>query len=218
MLGNISRHVNAAIQADAHSIISFCRLHLSLPEDDYQAWKVLLYWVAKRCLPKEATDSELLLVHSWALGEKYDIADFQDEVMLALLIRCAGKSMGIDAIRNAFVETETDSQLSYLMAEELLYRLGQADGKVGAMTEDEIDGIVEAFVESLAGFAATVLKVRRRCANYGEGWYRRFVRRKGDQYGRWKSFMVGDALMVRGRAVDHEALYHQPEDDKDEDQ
>ncbi|KAF7187489.1 hypothetical protein HII31_11113 [Pseudocercospora fuligena] len=61
---------------------------LSFPEDDVEAWKVLVCWTMKRISSVDILDPDAgpeLAAKCWVLGDKYDIVRFQDEAMTAIL-------------------------------------------------------------------------------------------------------------------------------------
>ena len=65
---------------------------MKFAEDDPGAWKMLLYWKIKGSLPllqdvPSYGGQQLLYTRAWILGDKYDIGEFQDLVMLELLQR-----------------------------------------------------------------------------------------------------------------------------------
>jgi hypothetical protein len=103
VLENASRYFKAGIKLrlstfppDRHRRVLF------YPTADYEAWKVLAYWMVKQRLPPVEELTESLLVSSWLLGEDYVIPDFQDEVMLALLIYYDENHAGPKHIKNTF--------------------------------------------------------------------------------------------------------------------
>lgn len=64
---------------------------LRFPDDPVDVWQLLIYWMVEGQLPpecndeKESAEPQLVLIRGWILGDKYDIPQFQNEVMLALL-------------------------------------------------------------------------------------------------------------------------------------
>ncbi|KAK5702638.1 hypothetical protein LTR97_003584 [Elasticomyces elasticus] len=122
---------------------------LKFPEDNLTAWKVLLFWMMKHGLPRDANlvtmvDTEgkchpldhVISVRCWALGDKYGIPTFQDFVMLELLdhLECYGSNLV--TVREAFQSTTPGSPLRELMAEEVVLCLGS-----GSMEFEELDAL-----------------------------------------------------------------------------
>ncbi|KAK4963051.1 hypothetical protein LTR10_000679 [Elasticomyces elasticus] len=111
---------------------------LAFPEDDVQAWKVLLYWIVKHKLPKNEEllkggiaemdgkeryiNPRSLCISCWALGDQYCIAAFQDQIMLELLLSVEGQpfTIAITDVVEAFEMTRPGSVLRELMVEELV--------------------------------------------------------------------------------------------------
>lgn len=198
-LSNISRELVANVEPQHDKTIN-----LALREDDHQAWIILLHWAFARRLPEDAEDCPLLLVHSWALVEKYNVVDFQDEAMFALLSWCNNESADVETIEKAFESTAPGSKLRHLMAEELLYRVESGEGDDHELSNEGIDNFLKTSKLDHVTFATDILKARKRCA-LDEYYFQRFKKKKGNRSGKWKTFMVGDALMVHGRAAECEA-------------
>ena len=111
---------------------------ITLPQDIYQAWKVLLHWIATRRLPEHVADDELLLIRCWALGERHGIEEFQDEAMLALLLWCEDFHLDMDTIERGLSSTRPGSKLRRLVAEELIFNIDAvAEPAAGLETKGE---------------------------------------------------------------------------------
>jgi hypothetical protein len=52
---------------------------------NHEAWKLLLYWLLYHGLPESTDMTVNLLVNSWALGEKLELYDFMDDIMVHLM-------------------------------------------------------------------------------------------------------------------------------------
>ncbi|KAK5688472.1 hypothetical protein LTS10_000450 [Elasticomyces elasticus] len=123
---------------------------LTFPEDDLTAWKVLLCWMMKHDLPRDAnlvtrSDTEgecqplnhIISVRCWALGDKYGISTFQDFIMLELLDALESDSPQLSTVREAFDSTTPGSPLRELLAEEIVMRFN-----MGLEDLDALDGLV----------------------------------------------------------------------------
>lgn len=66
---------------------------LRFPEDNLDAWKLLMFWMTQKRVPEvyellEPDDCDpSYLVRCWCLGDKYQLPLFQDAVMHQLLYR-----------------------------------------------------------------------------------------------------------------------------------
>ncbi|KAK5132407.1 hypothetical protein LTR08_009090 [Meristemomyces frigidus] len=102
---------------------------LRFPDDDIEAWKVLLFWLMRREFPRKAmTGKEELAVSCWVLGDRYGISRFQDEAMLSLLKTMDTAWLGREAIISAFKGTPPGSMLRRAVAEEVVNNLDQGQG------------------------------------------------------------------------------------------
>ncbi|KAK5740251.1 hypothetical protein LTR17_004752 [Elasticomyces elasticus] len=125
---------------------------LTFPEDDFRAWKVMLYWMVKHELPvaddipycplSNEAENECIAtwVTCWIMGDKYGIPVFQNLVMIELIFevdQIGPPTLGI--IKFCFENTPPGSLLRELMAEELAMLLAT---KVDAKKLDLFDGIV----------------------------------------------------------------------------
>lgn len=93
---------------------------LEFPEDPVDAWEALLFWIFTKSLPEDLINttqvrdeetSQLLLVQCWILGDKYEIVDFQDHIMIELLDLSTDKFISLQAAEEAFKKTLTGSKL-----------------------------------------------------------------------------------------------------------
>ncbi|KAK5688473.1 hypothetical protein LTS10_000451 [Elasticomyces elasticus] len=145
---------------------------ISFPEDNLEAWKVLLYWMITHKLPKAAelllqqfefegeeheedkkeeedkkdeedetrTDTDhKLCIRCWALGDKYDVPDFQDLIMLELLRSIELEPIQLDEIKEGIECTGPGSKLRDLMAEELAREVSAGDIETSEL--DAFDGV-----------------------------------------------------------------------------
>ncbi|KAK3619034.1 hypothetical protein LTR56_024289 [Elasticomyces elasticus] len=132
---------------------------LRFPEDDVDVWGILLYWMLIKELPEtalgtramkdqELAEFELLLVRCWAVGERYQVPQFQDLVMLELLVflyRGHSPLIGLVTLKEAFATTPPGRPMRKLVARNVAQQLrGQSlhhndldmfDGIAGCMAE-----------------------------------------------------------------------------------
>ena len=129
---------------------------LRFPEDDAEAWKVLLHFVIRGTLPtiphSDGGDHmSLQFVRCWCLGDKYCVPAFQDLTMVELLKYCESKAPLVGTIKDAFDNTPPGSRLRILMAECAVesfydrrwYDLGELD------KFDDTVGFTSAFAQAL---------------------------------------------------------------------
>ncbi|RMZ09161.1 hypothetical protein D0862_03693 [Hortaea werneckii] len=87
-------------------------------EDDHDAWAVFVFWMMNTFnIAKEGLKPDLL-IKSWVLGDKYEIPQFQDQIMLELLFIFEGESATEDIIELGSRLSPAGSLLKRLIAEE----------------------------------------------------------------------------------------------------
>lgn len=93
-----------------------------LPEDDLAAWKVLLSWMMPREHPEHEvlTGPNLLGVRCWVLGDKYNIPEFLDKAMLALLVSVVDNAMATEVYREVADHSPPASPSRALVAEDAI--------------------------------------------------------------------------------------------------
>lgn len=109
---------------------------LRLPDDNVEAWKVMLYAHITRSLPalfstagqhdEEGEAYLSLLVHCWLLGAKYGAAQFQDLVMAEILENASDQMLPRSTIvlaATSHVQSPSMTKLFALMAIEEARRL-----------------------------------------------------------------------------------------------
>ncbi|KAK1062672.1 hypothetical protein LTR74_010128 [Friedmanniomyces endolithicus] len=200
LLEQLSDYFRSALQTDTFAEGEEGRLHF--PEDNLNAWKVLLHWVFTRTVPHwdkdddgMTIDIELqnLLIDCWVLGDKYHIYNSQNEVMVELLWYYSWH-IGEEAVFKRGVElTSSDSKLRRLMAEGIV-GIMEADQPYSGL--DQYDGMrfLEDYVRAKAqydedgdnhGFAQVVFGDESEATlETGPG-------------GRWKDYLVGDTIPNR---------------------
>lgn len=104
---------------------------LRFPEDDGEAWKLLLFWIFKCELPdysqvKTSSLGEcdrllILFVHCWILGDKYQLPKFQDLIMLELLLKLQDTTLRGFALQKAVETTPPGSKLRQLAVRETVF-------------------------------------------------------------------------------------------------
>lgn len=112
------------------------RLHF--PDDDAEAWEVLLFWMLKRKIPDLGSEEQVLIA-SWALGDKYGIVAFQDEVMLETLKIFNDEWVLEETIAKAIRLCAPGSKMHKLVAEELVLQVYD----VGMVDRDELPSMIE---------------------------------------------------------------------------
>lgn len=99
---------------------------LHFPEDDTEAWKVLVFWMIMKRLPEKATentgkeDRTALLIYCWVLGDKYGLPEFQDVAMLELLFRSRRCWMDAEHVELIADNTMSGSKLRRLAVGEVV--------------------------------------------------------------------------------------------------
>ncbi|KAI6790266.1 hypothetical protein KC332_g18385 [Hortaea werneckii] len=115
-LESVSEYFRKALRQD--SFKEGRTRQIDFPEDDYDAWTVLVFWMMKTFdIAKEELTPELL-IKSWVLGDKYEIPEFQDQIMLELLFTFEEDYATEDIIRLGSGLSPTGSVLKRLIAEE----------------------------------------------------------------------------------------------------
>ncbi|KAI6891253.1 hypothetical protein KC318_g13908 [Hortaea werneckii] len=90
---------------------------IDFPEDDYDAWAVLMFWMMSAFhIAKDKLKPDLL-IKCWVLGDKYEIPEFQDQIMLELLFMVQYNDTE-DIIRLGSELSPAGSVLKRLIAEE----------------------------------------------------------------------------------------------------
>lgn len=167
---------------------------LRLPEDSVEVWKIISKWIIHREIPETLIEEDLLLaIRCWTTGDKYDIKEFQDAVMLCMLIELSSDSdpsitdpkLSPEMVQVAFENTAVGSPLRNLVVERkvLEYRSEDyQDAQYQKMWEDLrfLDG---------TGFVPHLVKARKEIEDWG-----RLGFTDGGAEGRhtlWRPFMVG---------------------------
>lgn len=130
---------------------------LDVPDDGVEAWKVFLFWLFHRNLPyfgsgknKTQRFKEIdLLVCCWSLGDKYDIPDFQDEVMLMLMECLAVNVVHPHTVNLAFNTSSPDSHMRRIMAEEVAENLREGHWHEEDFKELDGEGFTYEFAKAL---------------------------------------------------------------------
>lgn len=143
---------------------------LKFPEDREDAWRMLVSWKIKGFLPKAYPPTTIegmtmLLIHCWAMGDKYDIKEFQNEAMMRLIMHCEKNFPEQDEIKAVFDFTPEGSPLRRLMAEEL-------DAFLAIIERESLDNMGSypdlSYYDGCAGF---ISELRRAQIRRGRGLY-----------------------------------------------
>ncbi|KAK5702632.1 hypothetical protein LTR97_003578 [Elasticomyces elasticus] len=146
---------------------------LNFPEDDVDAWKMMLFWLVKGDVPSlqeyaevfeewMAYDRQLPLVRCWVLGEKFQLPGFQNGIMAMLQETLSGGRNGnylnLQALQKAFRETNAGSELRLFAAEDIARQLEVPNEVDTCSFEDDFGDV--------AGFAGEIVDaVLRRHGN-----------------------------------------------------
>ncbi|KAK0253278.1 hypothetical protein LTR35_005700 [Friedmanniomyces endolithicus] len=199
LLEQLSDYFNSALQAN--NFVESKEGRLNFPEDDLNAWRVLLHWMFTKTVPHWDKDDEIaideelqnLLIDCWVLGDKYQICAFQNEVMVELLWYYSWHIGEEETFKRGVELTSSASKLRRLMAEGIV-EIMEADHPHSGL--DQYDGMrfLEDYIRAKEqfdedgdnhGFAQVVF------GDESEG-----TLEKGPG-GRWKDYLVGDTLPSR---------------------
>lgn len=120
-------------------------------------------------------------VRCWVIGDKYDMEDFQDEAMLALIKYCETSTLDLDAMKEAVSSPAYGSKLRKLVAEEAVHYQKEDNSACSGDFQD-FDGVgfISEYIEALNAYDDEEIK------------YERLEEKDGDDEPRWKEFMIGD--------------------------
>ncbi|SMR60394.1 unnamed protein product [Zymoseptoria tritici ST99CH_1E4] len=187
---------------------------ISLPEDEYDVWKVLLYWFFNHKLPdsmhartsiysQKPRYLEMaplaphlrLATRCWIAGDKYEIPQFQDAVMLCILrymdaMQWSGKLLEVDVLLLVLDNTVQGSPLQELFVDWVAVRMHTGAGV------DTYEGVLESSKDSKplyerldgTGFYPAML-VKRPMLDMDEALTWRANRSKHDDR-QWTSFFL----------------------------
>ena len=123
------------------------RVVFSLPDDDPEAWRILIYALLSRSLPHmyyvgnaadtDRPEHDTLLVRCWLLGEKYEGRQFQDLIMAEIIERSGIWPIHPRAIAYTAEHAKPTSMLYKFMLEEEAVRLSQTS----ALPAEEDSGL-----------------------------------------------------------------------------
>lgn len=105
---------------------------LRLPDDNAEAWTVLMYTRLARSLPftlaggdrfdkEEVVEFHKLLVRCWILGHKYRALQFQDLIMSELICRAGRCLTLLSVVCVAAKEAVPESKVWWFMVEETVF-------------------------------------------------------------------------------------------------
>ncbi|KAK4895407.1 hypothetical protein LTR27_006471 [Elasticomyces elasticus] len=160
---------------------------LRFPDDDLISWQLLLRWMYQRVVLSGAFENEADLssaMRTWGLGERLDVPDFQNQVMLCILRWLNEYSIDPELIKNVVKSSHPGSPMRTLMAVETAWQLQNHNFEPGVL--GELDG---------HGFLLQVMRVMRdgfECSpDYG-------VCRERIDYGVANKYMLGGGLLGQG--------------------
>ncbi|KAI7134046.1 hypothetical protein KC343_g15997 [Hortaea werneckii] len=115
-LGSASKYFRKALRQD--SFQEGRTGQIDFPEDDYNAWAVLAFWMMNTFNIARKEFKPDLLIKCWVLGDKYEISEFQDQITLELLFYFERHYATEDIIKLCSELSPTGSVLKRLIAEE----------------------------------------------------------------------------------------------------
>lgn len=156
---------------------------LRFPEDDLEAWELMLFWMHKSTLPQEVAYPIMLLCQAWMLGDRYFLQSFQDLVMLELMCFIPGESLSLSNITMVFRGTMPGSALRQIVAEEAWSaRSGGISGDTCMTDFDDLDGAV-----GVTGSMLAAAQKSAQAKENGDAGVHRLTRRD-----MWEKYMVGE--------------------------
>ncbi|KAK5165100.1 uncharacterized protein LTR77_009197 [Saxophila tyrrhenica] len=154
---------------------------LRFPDDNAGSWIMLLWWKAKGNVPTPRCNFRTeTFVQAWIMGDKYDIKDFQDDLMLEIIVHLETNVLDLRTAKLAFENTVPGSPLRTLMAEELADQVRQEDGAKGFQE-------IFSMFEGVVGFTAEVVEALDTYENCGKD---NLKKERSKQH--LARFMVGD--------------------------
>ncbi|KAK5688504.1 hypothetical protein LTS10_000482 [Elasticomyces elasticus] len=160
---------------------------LRFPDDDLISWQLLLRWIYQRVVPISAFENEADLssaMRTWGLGERLDVPEFQNQVMLCILRWLNEYSIDPELIKNVVKSSHPGSPMRTLMAVETAWQLQNHNFEPEVL--GELDG---------HGFLLQVMGMMRdgfECSpDYG-------VSRERIDYGIASKYMLGGGLLGPG--------------------
>lgn len=176
---------------------------LRFPEDDGDAWQVILFWVVKERLPSidqfpgssEAPldrqsggeDVQMNLYQSWILADKYLMPKLQNAIMRKLLSNLEVNYQGKDSAERALQGHTPSSIIGRLASEGLVERLyGGHNGENPEFLNslDGVPGAVLSIATALENFCRTSVTPDD-CEEFRKSWPNR-----EEPSEVWKEFMV----------------------------
>lgn len=117
---------------------------LRFPEDDRDAWELLLSWIFTRQIPHrirgdtEESVTSLCLVDCYVLADKYLIPKLQNAIMIELIFRRETTNLPVEAARQALSTAPPESHLRRFAMEELMSQVG-----VRALTVTKLESVLD---------------------------------------------------------------------------
>ncbi|KAK5121394.1 hypothetical protein LTR85_005226 [Meristemomyces frigidus] len=135
---------------------------LRFPEDDYEVWEVFVRWASYgEVAGITLTTDDMLATKCHIMGDKYDIPQFQDEAMLALLVSTSrdvfswprAEVYNEVAVNTPLNDTPLNAVLRTSMAE-LVIRQFESDEDVSCLPKPYVDEL------GLLGFTTDLLRAQ----------------------------------------------------------
>ncbi|KXT03332.1 hypothetical protein AC578_4007 [Pseudocercospora eumusae] len=193
-LKQASEYFTSAIKHERWGSDNIGKLHF--PDDDKRTFEILIYFIVNGSLPefdrKDKIAMQKLMIDSWLMADQYLMHDFQDQLMIQLLIMLDDEALDWEVVRFGFQKGSEGSKIWRLMAEEAVHKTYR-DAQFGAKSIYDVKPLEEAIL-GIPGALGEFLKTRE-SADQNPSFYDRLGRR-------WKTepFLYGSfALNSRAR-------------------
>ncbi|KAK5702608.1 hypothetical protein LTR97_003553 [Elasticomyces elasticus] len=126
---------------------------LRFPDNDLISLQLLLRWMYHRVVPSGAFDQEVDIssaMRTWGLGERLDVPDFQNQIMLCILRWLNEYSIDPELIKNVVRSSHINSPMRTLMVIETAWQIQNHNFEPEVL--EELDG---------HGFLLQVMRVMR---------------------------------------------------------
>lgn len=171
-------------------------------------WETLLYWLTRKQLPNRwpaiiNSNGDSLLddafqswIQAWVLGDKYLLPEFQDTIMLEMLIYLDNATLDgsdIDSLNVALRMSPVDSPLRRILAEEAIYTI---------YVEKAFQPEDLAASDGTIGLSASLLNAQQYFVQ-NEDWFPRIQKERNRAKSKaWKEYLVGP-VPVHRRILDY---------------
>lgn len=156
---------------------------LNFSGDDPKVWDILFYWIVYRELPNDVMSDRIesrILLHSWLLGKRVGMFEFQDDIMLALLFYHDDpkRPISLELTTKTFADSPPDSVMRKFLGENVVLLL-----KGSKIKPADLKGGMDA----LPGATVAIVEAEETYDKLGEEMFDRFKDGTDD---RWKEFMT----------------------------